>query len=401
MRKTLTFLFMWLALGVTGQNCVSTNVVCQDTAFEVCKNNYTESNTDGNDYALVLILTQAGAATVLQSSGDISGPTQACFTFDATTLALGDYEVHALNYSTVAPDVPAALPINMGDDINTIGATSAGCYNSDFLMDFVCYEVVSLPVASATCTPRLPGEGLIDINLMSGTNPDDVTYSLEGGAAQSSDAFTIDAVDTYTVTLTNTLTGCTYDVEISCMQLPIELTSFEGTCEDDIRALTWSTSSEQDVANFIIERSANGIDFTSIGEVAATGNSTTLQNYAFKDANGGASRYYYRLRIVETTGVQEFSRIIGVACLKGGLDVLDVHPNPANDAVMLTYETNNRNPLTIRLTDIFGRILTQEKLTPDIGLNTKNIDVSTLASSVYFIVLDDTKRQITRRIIVN
>lgn len=392
---------MWLAFGATAQNCVSTTTVCQGSTFEVCKNNYTESNSDGSDYALVLILTQAGAATVVQSSGDISGPIQACFTFDATTLALGTYEVHALNYSTVAPDVPAALPINIGDAINTIGATSEGCYNSDFLMDFVCYEVVSLPVASATCTPGLPGEGLIDINLMSGTNPDDVTYSLEGGAAQSSDAFTIDAVDTYTVTVTNTATGCTYDVEISCMQLPIELTSFEGTCDDGIRLLTWSTSSERDVANFVIERSANGIDFTSVGEVAAAGNSTTTQNYAFKDANGGATRYYYRLRIVETTGVEEFSRIIGVACLKGGLGVLDVHPNPANDAVILTYETNSRNPLTIRLTDIFGRTLIQEKLTPEIGLNTKNIDVSTLTSSIYFIVLDDTKRQIIRRIVVN
>lgn len=401
MRKTLTFLFIWLALGATAQNCVSTTTVCQGSTFEVCKNNYTESNTDGNDYALVLILTQAGSATVVQSSGDISGPTQACFTFDATALALGTYEVHALNYSTVAPDVPTALPINTGDDINTIGATSAGCYNSDFLMDFVCYEVVPLPIASATCTPGLPGEALIDINLMSGTNPDDVTYSLEGGAAQSGNEFTIDAVDSYTITVTNTVTGCTYDVEVSCMQLPIELTSFEGTCEDGVRLLTWSTSSERDVTTFIVERSANGIDFASIGEVGAAGNSTNPQNYAFKDTNGGAARYYYRLRIVETTGIQEFSRIIGVACLKGGLGVLDVHPNPADDAVILTYETNSRTSLTIQLTDIFGRTLMQEELTPDIGLNTKNIDVSALAPSVYFIVLDDGKRRVVRRVVVN
>lgn len=394
MKKTFTFILLCLAAQIFGQNCVNTTTICEGSTFEVCKNGYTQADAGGNDHALILLLTAAGSDTVVQSSGDVSSDGQACFTFNAP---VGSYKVHALNYNMGA--VPDALPVNVGDDIDATGATSPGCYNSNFLTDFLCYEVVPLPVAAATCTAGLANEAVIEVDLMSGANPADVTYAIDGGTAQSANLFTINTTGMYNILVTNTATGCTFEIEVSCMQLPLELTKFEGTCTDGTRVLDWSTSSETDIAHFIVERSANGMDYQPIGEVPAAGYSTTLQNYAFKDESAGLRPYYYRLHIVETTGAEEFSRVVSVACSDGGFGVLDIYPNPTNDEVMLTYETADRNPLTFKLMDAFGRTLWQEKLSPDIGLHNKTLDLSGYAPSVYFILIDNGKQRATHLII--
>ncbi len=395
MKKTFIFIFICFAAQVLGQNCATTTTICEGSTFEVCKNGYTQTDADGNDHALILLLTAAGSNAVIQSSGDVANDGQACFTFNAPPV--GSYEVHALNYNTMA--IPNALPVSVGDDISAAGAVSPGCYNSNFLTDFVCYEVVPLPVASATCTAGLANEAVIEVDLMSGTNPTDVMYSLNGGAAQSAGQFVITTTGMYNILVTNTVTGCTFEVEVSCMQLPLELTRFEGTCTDGTRLISWSTSSETDVAHFIVERSGNGIDYQPIGEVPAAGYSTTLQNYAFKDETAGLRRYYYRLHIVETTGVRELSRVVSVECLNGGFGVLDIYPNPTNDEVMLTYETVDRNPLTFKLMDTFGRTLWEEKLTPDIGLHNKTLDLSSYSPAVYFILIDNGKQRTANMVI--
>lgn len=379
------------------QACANTTVVCEGTTFEVCKTNYT-SSASGSDYGLVLLLTADNSATVIQSSGDISGAAQACFTFDASTLTVGTYQVHALNYD-VAAAVNAGFPVNSGDNVDAVGAVADVCYNTDFLTDIACYEVVALPLATAVCDPIDVG-ALIDIDLMNnGNNPADVVYSLNDSGFTPNNQFVVTEIGNYDVTAMNTVTGCSFDFVVSCLQLPLELTSFEGGCTDEHYALNWTTSSERDISHFIVERSANGIDYMPIGEVVAVGNSTVIQNYAFKDETGGLARYYYRLHIVETTGIEEYSRVVTVACTTGGFGVLDVHPNPTNEVVMITYEVTDRDHITVKITDVLGRTLLEETLTPELGLNTKTLDLSGLAPAVYMILMDDGTQQLAKRVI--
>jgi len=397
MRRILTFCcLLFVANIVSGQTCTDATRVCAGTTFEVCKTNYTQS-VAGIDYGLDLVLTAEGSANVLQSSGDISGETQVCFTFDAAILSPGTYQIRALNYD-VAAAANVALPINPGDNVDAVGAISDLCFNNDFLTDALCYEVVALPVAVAECSPVNEG-ALIGVSLASNVDAADVMYALDAGAFQTSNEFIVTAVGNYTITTMSISSGCSFDIEVTCSSLPLELTAFEGACAEGNYVLNWTTNSEQDISHFVVERSTNGVKYVPIGEVAAAGHSTTVQNYAFKDETGALSRYYYRLHIVETTGVEEYSRVVTVECKTGSFGVLDIHPNPTNEAIMITYEATDRKDISLKIADVLGRTLHSETLTPDLGLNVKMLDLSDFSPAVYVILMDDGIRQIAKRVI--
>jgi len=396
MKRIFTFwCLLFVANIASGQTCTDAITVCAGTTFEVCKTNYTQS-VSGSDYGLDLVLTAEGSTTVIQSSGDISGAVQACFTFDAA-LGEGTYQVRALNYD-VAAATNTGLPVNIGDNVDAVGALADVCYNDDFLTDVQCYEVAEIPTAVAGCDPVNEG-ALIGVFLAANVDPANIVYALDAGTFQPSSEFIVTTVGNYTITTMNTVTGCSFDVVVTCSSLPLELTTFEGTCVEGNYVLNWTTSSERDISHFVVERSANGTDYMPVGEVAAVGNSTTIQNYAFKDETGGLSRYYYRLHILETTGVEEYSRVVTVACKTGSFGVLDIHPNPTSEALMVTYEASDREQITLKIADVLGHALHEEILTPDLGLNVKMLDLSDLSPAIYVILMDDGTRQIAKRII--
>ncbi len=400
MKRIFTFLCLLCMTNIIyGQNCANSTTVCAGATFEVCKSNYTQS-VSGSDYGLVLVLTAENSATIIQSSGDVSGAAQACFTFDAAMLSQGTYQVRALNYE-VETAMNVGLPVNVGDNVDAVGAIADVCYNANFLNDVQCYEVVQLPMATTDCT-LFPNGALIDVFPVGTVSAADLVYSLNGGAFQSDNRFVVmeeDVAEDYIITTMNVVTGCTYEFEADCMSLPLELTAFEGACIEGNYVLNWTTSSEEDISHFIVERSTNGVEYMPIGEIVAAGHSTSIQNYAFKDETGGLSRYYYRLHIIETTGVEEYSRVVTVECKTGSFGVLDIHPNPTNEAVVITYEAMDRKQITLKLADVLGRTLHEEMLTPDLGLNTKMLDLSGFSPAVYVILMDDGTRQIAKRVV--
>lgn len=89
-----------------------------------------------------------------------------------------------------------------------------------------------------------------------------------------------------------------------------ELFSFEAFPVMDRARLEWSTGAEQDVRSFVIERSADGRQFTAIGQVPSTG---SFSHYVFVDSSpldaDMERTFYYRLRIVDQDGTISYSQI--------------------------------------------------------------------------------------------
>jgi len=79
--------------------------------------------------------------------------------------------------------------------------------------------------------------------------------------------------------------------------------------------------------------------------------------------------------------------------------IVDIFPNPTNDELTILFETVHSDDINFKLTDVLGRTIIEENITPNIGLNTKVIDLSQLASAVYFVVMDDGRavRKVIRR----
>ncbi|HET7898489.1 MAG TPA: T9SS type A sorting domain-containing protein, partial [Flavisolibacter sp.] len=72
---------------------------------------------------------------------------------------------------------------------------------------------------------------------------------------------------------------------------------------------SWTTSTEQQLKNFDVEKSEDGVNFRKIGTVAAAGHSAISTAYSFTD-NHPVETNYYRLRMNNDDGTFKQSQVI-------------------------------------------------------------------------------------------
>ncbi len=116
--------------------------------------------------------------------------------------------------------------------------------------------------------------------------------------------------------------------------LPVELINFSGQANAKGVELRWSTASEKDNKYFSIEKSFDGRRFSNIGYVEGNGNSFTVLEYDFLDANPSKGWSYYRLKQVDFNGSFAYSNTIAVR-----YDIIanevNMFPNPASNELNL------------------------------------------------------------------
>lgn len=95
-----------------------------------------------------------------------------------------------------------------------------------------------------------------------------------------------------------------YKINITAA-LPTELYTFNGTNKGENNHLFWVTSSEQNTSHFNLQKSRDGIDWTTITTLNAAGNSTNQIEYDVTDYKVEAIINYYRLQQYDLNGVYE------------------------------------------------------------------------------------------------
>jgi hypothetical protein len=113
------------------------------------------------------------------------------------------------------------------------------------------------------------------------------------------------------------------------------LLSFQGKQADNSAILNWYTTYEQNSNLFIIEKSIDGRNFSSIGTVNAKGTSFNVNGYYFTDKNLEAINYY-RLKMVETDGKTTFSQIVVIQHTNGRKQVTVLN-NPFHSTIDLRF----------------------------------------------------------------
>jgi hypothetical protein len=124
--------------------------------------------------------------------------------------------------------------------------------------------------------------------------------------------------------------------------LPITLISFNT--EYDSRSavnLSWQTATEFNTAYFEIEKSADGMNFNTIGKMLASGNSTQAVSYYFTDTDPQGGINYYRLKQVDIDGLFKYSYVKTVRCNLISPSV-EFYPNPFSTTLNITCKEASR-----------------------------------------------------------
>jgi hypothetical protein len=219
------------------------------------------------------------------------------------------------------------------------------------------------------------------------------TTGLITGTPPSGDA------GTYIVTLSATNCAGTAVTQTLSLTLPVELTKFNATKEDNKTNLTWSTASEKNNSHFNIQRSKDSYRWENLGRVIGNDNSIVNRNYEFTDAKPLKGINYYRLEQVDHNGKINNSTVVSVN--NGSrLEIVPMIQNN-NQVTIKVYNDREENGIA-QIIDISGRIVATQNISLENGSNLLDFDMSKNVSGTYVVkMITESGEQTQKMMILN
>jgi len=177
--------------------------------------------------------------------------------------------------------------------------------------------------------------------------------------------------------------GATWAVTLESSPLPVELLFFTASEKNNASVeCEWSTASEINNDYFILMRSRDGLHFEEAGNIDGAGNSTSVINYSFTDEHPHSGISYYQLKQVDFNGGESFSKIVKIN-LEAGNPGFSVYPNPAEDNLLIHFNSGASGKIFFTLQDVSGKIVRHEILDGNILYH--SVSVRDLAAGFYFL----------------
>jgi hypothetical protein len=170
--------------------------------------------------------------------------------------------------------------------------------------------------------------------------------------------------------------------------LPVKLSEFKVSNDDNNAVLNWVTASEDNIDHFSIQKSKTGSDFVEIATVPAAGHSSVIKSYNYTDVNFSSSdKYcYYTIGIVDKEGNMEFSP---VQLFKNKLNVskliISLSPNPINRSghLMLKFNADKTSQIKVKVVSMEGKTFMETTMQAREGVNDGHLMLDNISAGSY------------------
>lgn len=208
-----------------------------------------------------------------------------------------------------------------------------------------------------------------------------------------------------TATQTYTLAPGEYHVYIdqnASVVLPVQLVAFSGGRSGGAINLSWTTSNETNMQQYVAERSLDGRRFTAIGTIGAVNKGSNSYSFADKDATAlnATAEVYYRLKMTDKDGRITYSMVISILPLSNKNVI--IYPNPAKTGVVyIQLNSAESGKAWISIVDGTGKVHTMQQTQLNGGSTKIPVSIGSLASGMYTIKVDGLgKHSITQKLVV-
>ncbi|RYE13784.1 MAG: T9SS type A sorting domain-containing protein [Sphingobacteriales bacterium] len=209
----------------------------------------------------------------------------------------------------------------------------------------------------------------------------------------------------YYVCYVNVNGGCikrryNYHLTGSCyIVLPVTLEEFKGRKEREQHMLSWKTTQEQNMQNYVVERQTDNEPFTEIGRTVARGSSSS-QQYQLFDASPQPGNNFYRLKMNNTDGSYTYSNIVLLQKEKSGISY-SIYPNPVKDILNIHFSGYGGQHYTVSMFTMSNQLVLQQNYST---ASSNHLEIHRPASTqpgMYLlrIVNTATNEQVTQKII--
>lgn len=176
--------------------------------------------------------------------------------------------------------------------------------------------------------------------------------------------------------------------------LPVELSSFKASVNENVVNLNWQTKTEVNNYGFDVERRVNDGEWNKIGFVEGHGNSNSPKEYRYSDKElfVGGSKFQYRLKQIDTDGSFEYSDVVEVEVVPVQYELSQNYPNPFNPSTTIRFSLPQATQLKINLYNMLGeQITTIADGMFEAGYHKVTFNASSLPSGTYIYRLESSE----------
>ena len=189
---------------------------------------------------------------------------------------------------------------------------------------------------------------------------------------------------------------------INVVVVPVELTSFTASDNNNVVVLNWITATETNNQGFEVQRKAKDSEFEKIGYVPGFGTTTETKSYSFTDSKISAGIYAYRLKQIDFDGSFEYSPEVEIEVSTPLLFSLEQnYPNPFNPSTTIEFTLPQKEFVSLIIYDVLGNevatLVNEEKAS---GSYEVLFDAAELVSGVYIYSLRAGSFAQTRKMIL-
>jgi hypothetical protein len=121
--------------------------------------------------------------------------------------------------------------------------------------------------------------------------------------------------------------------------LPVTLTNVNAYQKEQGIQVDWTAEAETNIAQYEVEKSADGQNFDKATGITARGNNAVTQKYGWFDENSNTGSNFYRIKVIEKSGAVKYSSVVKVTIAEGK-GRLTIFPNPIKDNLVKVQFTN-------------------------------------------------------------
>ena len=180
--------------------------------------------------------------------------------------------------------------------------------------------------------------------------------------------------------------GTWYSLDVP---LPVELSSFKASIDQNVVNLKWQTKTEMNNYGFEIERASSMTSpiqgWEKIGFIEGSGNSISPKDYSFVDFNpSGGTKIIYRLKQIDLNGSFEYSNEVEVELTPSEFALYQNYPNPFNPITNIKFDIPKTAKINLIVYNLLGeKIATLLDEDKEAGFYDVKFDASSFSSGIY------------------
>lgn len=163
----------------------------------------------------------------------------------------------------------------------------------------------------------------------------------------------------------------------------LRLSSFTAGKQNTVVRLNWRVACQLSYAQFEVQRSVNGTDYTTIHSFQAD-YLRCQQPFDYTDP-AAAGQVFYRIKVGDIDGRFSTEKIVRVSAREISETTIKIISPVSGNHLQLTVEAINNDPVTIQVLNAAGVVLQKNNIYPLKGINQIELPVNHLAGGIYLV----------------